>query len=397
MSDKNETSLERLKKLSQEYLNNISQPKDPSPGVLSEADKIKQERRAAREALVKQINPDALKSTGFEESYASLQALREQHVDQMKLNDTASQEASAIKFGLTSLLDAMNVVGKKVVGEVKNLSNASSPISTSLKKDVQTLPSQTQLSNSSKKNVEQVEQSVEKSVISANVTDVSEDILTRMSALATKMTGHKPEIHSATSLGKLDKLSAQVRTAWVSVLSQGAAAQSSGHHWLNEWEKIVKDIGSSAEMWPSQHQQTWKQWSTATLDEIEHLRPWFSVATQSEVQIDTVLMVPSAYKNKGVIPSVPKNVPKEMISHLQSCADYYEFISEKTGNFFWANTPAKHAFEEGRKKLENWTTKNEAQEKWKEKSLNRYSILEGRLTLKAVKKPQSSTSKKNIL
>lgn len=393
MTDNNDSPLDRLKRMSKDYLNNIGQSKDPSPGVLSEAEKIKQERRAAREALVKQINPDALKSTGFDESYASLQDLRKQTTDQTKLNDTASQETSAIKLGLTGLLDAMNVVGKKVVDEVKSLSNAAASTQTSLKKDAPTLQPEIQPSSSSEK---KVEQSAEKSAVSANTADVSEEILTRMSVLATKMTGHAPEIHSATSLGKLDKLSAHVRTAWVSVLSQGAAAQSSGHHWLNDWEKIVKDIGSSAETWPAQHQQTWKQWSTATLEEIEHLRPWFSVATQSEVQIDTVLMVPSSYKNKGIIPSVPKNVPKEMVLHLQACADYYEFISEKTGNFFWANTPAKHAFEEGRKRLENWNPVNEAQGKWKEKSLNRYSILEGRLTLKSVKKAQTPVAKKMV-
>lgn len=394
MTDKNDSPFDRLKRMSKDYLNNIAQPKDPSSGVLSDAEKIKQERRAAREALVKQINPDALKSTGFDESYASLKAMDNKRVNPFeKTSENSEGLESVIKSGLTGLLDAVNSMKKKIV-EATNVDESTDLISDGGNKGDVQKPQTSAVSHAVSEKKSQPQTS--RTQLDVSEIQVSDEILNRMVNLATKMAGSAPEINSATSWGKLDKLSAQVRTAWVSVLSQGAAAQSSGHHWLNEWEKIVKDIGSSAETWPLQHQKTWKQWSTATLEEIEHLRPWFSVATQSEVQIDTVLMVPSAYKNKGVIPSAPKNTPKEIVSHLQACADYYECIAEKTGNFFWANTPAKHAFEEGRKKLENWKPTNEAQEKWKEKSLNRYSILEGRLTLKSVKKTQASTSKKMV-
>lgn len=393
MTDKNDSPLDRLKRMSKDYLDNIAQPKDPSPGVLSEAEKIKQERRAAREALVKQINPDALKSTGFDESYASLKAMDNKRVNPFEKTSQSSESLEGvIRSGLTGLLDAVSSMKKKI-GEFKSVDVPNDSISDGGNKgDVQN-PQTSAVSHAVS---EKIQPQTARTQLDVSEIQVSDEILNRMVNLATKMAGSAPEINSATSWGKLDKLSAQVRTAWVSVLSQGAAAQSSGHHWLNEWEKIVKDIGSSAETWPSQHQKTWKQWSIATLEEIEHLRPWFSVATQSEVQIDTVLMVPSSYKNKGVVPSAPKNTPKEIVSHLQACADYYEFISEKTGNFFWANTPAKHAFEEGRKKLENWKPTNEAQEKWKEKSLNRYSILEGRLTLKSVKKSETSPAKKMV-
>lgn len=386
MTDNNDSPLDRLKQRSKNFLNNIGQSQDPPSGVLSESEKIKEERRKAREELVKQINPDALMDTGFEKSYSSLQALRKQRAtDPIELSDQIDQgnQENAIKLGLTGLLDAMALVKNKVVEEVKNLGNSTA--SSTIPEPVQT--------PATEKSPKTVETSVQPTQ-SSNTVNVSDDILNRMTVLATKMTGQESEIYSNTSWGKLDKLSAQVRTAWVSVLSQGAAAKSSGHNWLNEWEKIVKDVGSSAENWPSQYRLTWKQWSTTTLEEIEHLRPWFSVATQSEVQIDTVLMVPSAFKNKGIVPSVPKGVPDDLVFHLQSCADYYEFISNKTGNFFWSNTPAKHAFEEGRKNLENWKTSTETQLKWKEKALSRYSILEGRLTLKAVKHPPSTDGKK---
>lgn len=390
MTDNNDSPLDRLKQRSKIFLSNIGQSQDAPSGVLSDSEKIKQERRKAREELVKQINPNALTDTGFEKSYNSLQALRKRRdADSIELSEQLDQttQENAIKVGFTGLLDAMALVKNKVVEEVKNLGNTPAPTSKTSE------PVQTPVIEKASKTVENVVQPTPSSDPSSN-TNVSDDILNRMTALATKMTGQESEIYSNTSWGKLDKLSAQVRTAWVSVLSQGAAAQSSGHHWLNEWEKIVKDVGSSAESWPSQHKQTWKQWSITTLEEIEHLRPWFSVATQSAVQIDTVLMVPSAFKNKGIVPSAPKGVPNDLVFHLQSCADYYECISNKTGNFFWANTPAKHAFEEGRKNLENWKASTETQEKWKEKALSRYSILEGRLTLKAVKHPPSTDGKK---
>lgn len=391
MTDNNDSPLDRLKQRSKKFLNNIGQSQDSSSGVLSESEKIKQERRKAREELVKQINPDALRDTGFEKSYSSLQSLRKQRdTDPIELSDQIAQanHENAIKLGLTGLLDAMALVKNKVVEEVKNL--GSSTQTPTISEPIHT----PKMEKASKKVEDSVQPPIQTPAPPSNALNVSDDILNRMTVLAKKMTGQESEISSNTSWGKLDKLSAQVRTAWVSVLSQGAAAQSSGHHWLNEWEKIVKDIGSSAENWPSQYKQTWKQWSTTTLEEIEHLRPWFSVATQNEVQIDTVLMVPSAFKNKGVVPSAPKSIPDDLVFHLQSCADYYEFISNKTGNFFWANTPAKHAFEEGRKNLENWKASTDPQLKWKEKALSRYSILEGRLTLKAVKNPPSTDGKK---
>ena len=388
MTDNNDSPLDRLKQRSKNFLNNIGQSQDSPSGVLSESERIKQERRKAREELVKQINPDVLMDTGFEKSYSSLQALRKQRsTDPLELSEQLNQDnqENAIKVGLTGLLDAMALVKNKVVEEVKSLKNTPT-FPSKISEPVQPLAME--------EVPQEAEASVQKTTPSSDKVNVSDDILNRMAVLAKKMTGQESEIVSNTSWGKLDKLSAQVRTAWVSVLSQGAAAQSSGHHWLNEWEKIVKDVGSSAESWPPQYKQTWKQWSTTTLEEIEHLRPWFSVATQSEVQIDTVLMVPSAFKNKGVVPSAPKGVPDDLVFHLQSCADYYEFISNKTGNFFWANTPAKHAFEEGRKNLENWKTATDSQAKWKEKALSRYSILEGRLTLKAVKHLPSTDGKK---
>lgn len=390
MTDNNDSPLDRLKQRSKKFLNNIGQSQDSPSGVLSESERIKQERRKAREEFVQKIKPDAVKDSGFEESYASLKAMDTNRVNpfEKKSENTNSDLDNVIKNGLSGLLDAVALMGKKVATEMKTLTDTTTSHPPQVQQDA--LEKTTDIVNI--KDTKDV--SKESRTLNTNAIEVSDDILNRMSILSTKMTGQESEIYSNTSWGKLDKLSAQVRTAWVSVLSQGAAAQSSGHHWLSEWEKIVKDIGSSAESWPTQHKQTWKQWSITTLEEIEHLRPWFSVATQSEVQIDTVLMVPSAFKNKGVVPSAPKSVPDDLVFHLQSCADYYEFISNKTGNFFWANTPVKHAFEEGRKNLENWKTATDTQAKWKEKALNRYSILEGRLTLKAIKHPPSTDGKK---
>lgn len=227
------------------------------------------------------------------------------------------------------------------------------------------------------------------------VVNVNATLLDKMSGLVQKMTGETPVLGSESSWSKLDRLSALVRTAWVSVMSQGEAAKSSGHQWLNEWEKIVKDIHSQSEQWPAQHKQTWGEWSQNWLNEIEMLRPWFVVAVANQINPHTVLLVPTAFKGRGVITSAPKGTPESLVANLQNCADYFECHASKKSKFHWVNTPAKHAFEECQKEMNDWQPQTTAQETWKEKSLQRYSILEGRLTLLGVNQPPTTTARKN--
>lgn len=228
-------------------------------------------------------------------------------------------------------------------------------------------------------------------------TNFDENLLDKMSVLVQKMTGETPVLGSDSSWSKLDRLSALVRAGWVSVMSQGEAAKSSGHQWLNEWEKIVKDIHSQSEQWPAQHKQTWGEWSKNWLNEIEMLRPWFVVAVTNQVNPHTVLLVPTAFKGRGVITSPPKGTPENLVVNLQNCADFFEFHASKKSKFHWVNTPAKHAFEECQKEMNEWKPQTSAQETWKEKSLQRYSILEGRLTLLGVNSSPSPTGRKNTM
>lgn len=224
-----------------------------------------------------------------------------------------------------------------------------------------------------------------------------ESLLDKMSVLVQKMTGETPVLGSDSSWSKLDRLSALVRAGWVSVMSQGEAAKSSGHQWLNEWEKIVKDVHSQSEQWPTQHKQTWGEWSQNWLNEIEMLRPWFVVAVANQVNPHTVLLVPTAFKGRGVITSAPKGTPENLVANLQNCADFFEFHASKKSKFHWVNTPAKHAFEECQKEMVEWKPHTPAQETWKEKSLQRYSILEGRLTLLGVNPSPPPAGRKNTM
>lgn len=220
---------------------------------------------------------------------------------------------------------------------------------------------------------------------------VSPELIARMTRLLEAMTGTPMNVDATQPWLALDKLSAGIRTAWVGAISKGAAAQVDGHRWLNEWEKIVKDVASSAPSWPSPQAQSWGQWAAKGLVEIEGLRPWFAVAVDNGVIPSVVLVVPTAFKNKGVIPSAPATVPAQLTDELQMCADYWESMQNKNGKFHWKNTPAKHAFDECKNRLEGWKAGSEAEKKWKDDALERYAILDGRLTLRALPQPSPST------
>lgn len=230
-------------------------------------------------------------------------------------------------------------------------------------------------------------------------TFVSPKILERMSALLEKMSQDPVEAteeNSVSSFDRLSRLSSSIRSAWVPLLSQGAAGKPSGHRHLNEWEKIVKDIASECQQWPFEQSQTWNKWAQERLEEITVLHTWFDVSTAPEVTSATVLTVPMAFKGKGIIPKAPRSVPQNITADLQNCADYWEFVSSRKSKFHWVNTPAKHAFDECQSALEKWTAPSPEAQEWKEKSLERYSILEGRLTLRAdTRENVAPTSKKN--
>lgn len=196
----------------------------------------------------------------------------------------------------------------------------------------------------------------------------------------------------------LNKLTSDIKKSWVTIVSTDQIQNKVPL--LLKWEILLKDMESESSNWDHQKNIVWKDWISKNIYEIETLKSWVDAGSQnknSDINQNTI-EVPSLFKEKGIIPSPPPTVPQHLIEQLQSCADYWEYIQTKPQKFMWKNSPNHFLLNVFREKLKDWNPQNQQELDWKEKALERYIILDGRLTLKSVNtKPNLVETPKKIL
>lgn len=215
----------------------------------------------------------------------------------------------------------------------------------------------------------------------------SQSLMDSMSALKNSMNGSNvpaPEV----SWEAMDKITAEIRTAWVKVLSLGSNPPHDAGEWLSTWQNILTQIQKDAVQWGKEHQDTWSQWAGDRSKEAQSLQPWLNKNAKN-----ASLTVPASMAGKGTIPSAPSGVPKQYVKDLQNCADFWEYAQASNNKIQWKNTPTKSSFEECRSNLEQWNAVQSADIEWKEKALDRYAVLEARITLRCESRQQSPLQK----
>ena len=175
----------------------------------------------------------------------------------------------------------------------------------------------------------------------------------------------------------LDQLSGSIRKAWVSVLAAHSSTPNpQSGAWLDRWEQVVQLVAQSVDQWPKEHQDSWAAWAETGQKEVNALRPLLAQSATNNF-----LSVPAAFQGKGVIPAPPSGTPKELVQDLQHCSDFFEFY-QSSENVRWKNTPSKYAFEECKGKMEQWSPQSAALSEWKERALDRYTLIEAKIAVK---------------
>lgn len=388
-------------------------------GSAEEINKIKEQERANREErhqdVLKELSQNqdhfelAMKRLGNKEDRPKLtefdlpsdkspslfDALKAKIKDpialQEKLAEKFLEQKEALKKGISVLSDMYQE--KRSEFESENSASETSQI-----EKPQQLPTETVVKKPSTSQTG-LGQSSEKQSSNGNVMNhgiVSNTVLEKMEKLLHAMQTEKPSSSFESSWERLEYVTSEIRKAWVATIARKDLNSSAGT-WLNEWENIVLNFTNEAKSFTSVHQNKWIEWAKKTTLEIQSLRPFFeNAATTNDINCNnTSLMVPMSFKNKGVVPTAPKSIPTQLISDLQNCADYWEYIQSKGVKFYWKNTPAKHAMDEAKTTLQQWEASAKKDVEWKDKALKRYEILEGRLSVLSESNEDTAVSRKD--
>lgn len=313
---------------------------------------------------------------------------------QEKLAEKFSEQKEAFKKGISVLSEMYQEKRNELEGEEGFSSDVFEDAASETSPPLP--PQQVSEEISSKK---PVDSSVERTNSNADLINnvvVSNAVLEQMENLLNSMKTEQKGSSFENSWDRLEHVTSEIRKAWVATIARKDGNRAAGT-WLDEWESIVLNFNNEAKNFAPVYQNKWMDWSKKTTLEIQSLRPLFkNNETTNDVNCNnTSLMVPASFKNKGVVPTASKSVPAQLVSDLQNCADYWEYIQSKGSKFFWKNTPAKHAMDEAKTTLQEWEPIAKKDIEWKDRSLKRYEILEGRLTVLSESSDDAPVAKKD--
>ena len=228
--------------------------------------------------------------------------------------------------------------------------------------------------------------------VSNKVTEASEpvppqNVFQGFVDLLEKMTGEKHLVLD-TSWSGLDRMSMQIKRHF-SVSLTNKTSKEDLASWLNDFVSLAEEVYALSPSWGS-HQHAWKTWSQNTLKEMAALSGWIN--PQNEKTID----VPAAYIGAGEkIPKAPSSL-KSLENTLQNFSDFFAWAKDQ-GSFAWNNSKTQSLFMTSWGELTKQETSSKSETEWKEKALDRYTILNARFTLLSSPSRDVTNTKKSSL